>query len=49
MINSVVLISSVQQRDSVIHPYTFFFVVVVVLFSIMVYPRRLDTVPCAVQ
>ena len=40
---NVVLISAVWQSDSVIHRYTF------VSFSIMVYPKRLDIVPCAIQ
>ena len=43
MIYSVVLISAVQQSDSVIHLYTFFFI----FFSIMVYARILNIVPCA--
>ena len=37
------LISAVQHSDSVIHIYTFFFI----FFSIMVYPRILNIVPCA--
>ena len=45
LIYNVVLISAVQQSDSVIHIYTLFFI----FFSIMVYPRRLDRVPCALQ
>ena len=45
LIYTVVLISAVQQSDSVIHMYTFFFI----LFSIMVYHRILNIVPCAVQ
>ena len=45
LIYSVVLISAVQQSDSVIHVYTSFFI----FFSIMVYPRRLDIVSCAIQ
>ena len=36
---------SLQRSDSVIRTYTFFFKI---SFSIMVYPRRLDIVPCAV-
>ena len=39
------LISAIQQSDSVIHIYTFFSV----FFSIMVYPRMLNIVPCALQ
>ena len=40
-----ILISAVQQSDSVIHRYTFFFI----FFSIMVYPRILNIAPCAIQ
>ena len=36
------LISAEQQSDSVIHIYTFFFI----FFSIMVYHRILNIVPC---
>ena len=41
------LISTVQQSDSVIHiyTYTFFFI----FFSIVVYHRIVNIVPCAVQ
>ena len=39
------LISAVQQSDSVIHIYTFFFI----FFSITVYHRMLNIVPCAIQ
>ena len=51
LIYSVVLISTVEQRDSVIYIYiyvythTFFFI----FFSIMVYHRVLNIVPCAIQ
>ena len=45
LIYSVVLISAVQQDDSVIHTYTFFFI----LFSIMAYPRIWNIVLCATQ
>ena len=45
LIYNVVLISAVQQSDSVIHIYTFFFI----FFSIMLYPRVLNIVPCAIQ
>ena len=38
------LISAVQQSDSVIHMHTFFFI----FFSIMVYHRIFNIVPCAV-
>ena len=37
MIYNVVPVSAVQQNDSLLHIYTFFFKV---FFSIMVYPRR---------
>ena len=39
-------ISALQQSDPVTHIYTFLFLI---LSSIMVYPKRLDVVPCAVQ
>ena len=39
------LIFALQQSDSVIHIYPFFFI----FFSIMAYPRILNIVPCAVQ
>ena len=47
LIYNVVLISAVQQSDSVIHIYiyTFFFI----FFSMMVYHRILNIVPCAIQ
>ena len=45
LIYNVVATSAVQQSDSVIHTYTFFFI----LFSVMVYPRILNIVPCAMQ
>jgi len=38
-------ISAVQQSDSVTHIHTLFKIV----FSIVVHPRRLDIVPCALQ
>ena len=40
------LMSAVQQSDSVIHIYTHSFLV---LSSITFYPKRLDIVPCAIQ
>ena len=40
---NVVIIPAVQQSDSVIHIYTFFFI----FFSIMVYHRKLNIVSCA--
>ena len=45
LVNNVVLIFAVQQSDSVIHMYTFFFI----FFSIMVYHRILNIFPCAIQ
>ena len=45
LIYNVVLISTVQQSDSVMHRYIFFFI----FFSIMVYYRILNIVPCAIQ
>ena len=47
LIYSVVLVSGVQQSDSVIHMYTnlFFFR----FFSIIGYYKILDIVPCATQ
>ena len=44
LIYNVVLISAVQQTDSVVHIYTFFFVDI--FFSMMVYPRISNIVPC---
>ena len=43
LIYNVVLISAVQQSDSVIHISFFIF------FSIMVYHKILNIVPCAIQ
>ena len=46
LIHNVVLISVVQQSDSVIHiQYPFFFI----FFSVMVYPGILNIVPGAIQ
>ena len=45
LIYSVVVISTVQQSDSLIHLYALFFL----LFSIMACPRILNEVPCAIQ
>ena len=39
------LISAIQQSNSVIHIYTFFFI----FFSIMVYHGILNRIPCALQ
>ena len=39
------LISAVQQSDSVLRIYTSFFI----LFSIMIYHRIVNIVPCAMQ
>ena len=44
LIYNVVLISAVQQIDSVIYIYIYF-----IFFSIMVYHRILNIVPCAIQ
>ena len=44
LIYNVVLISAVQQSNSVIQKYTFF----KKFFSIMVYHRILNIVPCAI-
>lgn len=45
LIYHVVLISTRQHSDSVVHIHTFFFT----LFSIMAYHRVLNTVLCAAQ
>ena len=47
LIYNIMLVSSVQDRDSVIHTYVspFFFR----LFSIIGYYKKLDIVPCAIQ
>ena len=44
-ISNVVLISAVQQGDSVICTY----ILLLIFFSIMVYPGRLGSVLCALQ
>ena len=44
-IYNVVLISASEQSDSATHMYMFFFI----FFSIMVYLRILNIVPCAIQ
>ena len=43
-------ISSVQQNDSVIHIYDIYiyYILLFILFSIMVHPRRLDISSCAI-
>ena len=46
MIYSVVLISAVQQSGSVMHTYIYSFLI---FFSIMLYPRRWDIIPSAIQ
>ena len=45
LIYNVMLISPVQQSVSVIHIYTFLFI----FFSVTVYHRILNIVPCALQ
>ena len=45
LIYNVVLISTIQQSDSIIHMYAFCFI----FFSIMVYHRILTITPCAIQ
>ena len=45
LLYNVVLISTVQKSDSVIHLYTLFFI----FFLIMVYHKILNTIPCAIQ
>ena len=45
LIYNVVLISAVQQSDSVMHTYTFFFYI---LFH-MVHHRILNIVPCVME
>ena len=42
---NVMLVSAVQQNDSVIHMCALFFV----FFSIMVYHKILNIVPCVIQ
>ena len=46
LIYNVVLVSTVQQRDSVIHIHIY---ILFHIFSIMVYPRILNIVPCSIQ
>ena len=45
LIYNVVPISAVQQSDPAVHAFFFSYY----LPSSMFYPKRLDTVPCAVQ
>ena len=45
LIYNIVLVSGIQQSDSVIHMYIFFFR----FFSIIDYYKILNIVPCAVQ
>ena len=44
LIDNVVLVSAVQQSDSVTHIYRFFSI----FFSIMIYLRMSNRVPCAI-
>ena len=46
LIFSVVLISTAQESDSVIHIHIY---ILHIFFSIMVYHRILNTAPCAIQ
>ena len=48
LIHNAVLISSLQQSDSVIHIYIHIYWFFFILFSIMVYQRILNVVPCAI-
>ena len=43
LIDNAVLVSAVQQRDSVIYKYTFF-----TFHPIMVYRRILNIIPCVI-
>ena len=45
--NNVVLVSGVQQNDSVIYTYTYMWLFI--FFSIMVYYRILNILPCAIE
>ena len=45
LIYNIVLVSSVQQSDSIIHKYIFFFR----FFSIVGYYKKLKIIPCAIQ
>ena len=45
MVDYNMLISTVQQSDSVMHTHAFFFI----FFSIIIYHRVLSIVPCAIQ
>ena len=47
MIYNIVPISTVQQSDPFVYVYIYIFFFI--FFSIMVYPRRLDVVTCAIQ
>ena len=51
LIYNVVLISTAQQSDLVMHTYIYIYIYAfsVILFSIMFYYRILNIVPCAIQ
>ena len=46
---NVVLISAVQQSDSVLYIYIYIDIFFFIFSSIMVYHRILNIVPCAIQ
>ena len=50
LIYNIVLVSGVQQSDSVIHTYICIYLYSFFLFfSVIVYYKILNTIPCAVQ
>ena len=49
LIYNVVLISGIQQSDSVIHTYIYIYIFFFRFFSIIGYYKILSIVPCAIQ
>ena len=49
LIYNVVLVSGVQQSDSVVYSVLYIYIFFFVFFSIMVYHRMLNIIPCAIQ
>ena len=43
-----VLISAVEQRDSVVHTYIYIYIYIYMFFFILVYHKILNIVPCAI-
>ena len=49
LIYNVVLVSGIQQNDSVIHIYMYIYIFFFRFFSIIGYYKILNIVPCAIQ